>query len=510
MRATHEAELDIPALPKAARHIYIVPELGSKTLLSVSQLCQADCQVIFHEKAVTVHYKGKVVLKGAMTDGSKLWQMEIPTAIENERYLAANAAIHFNTAAEIVKFMHAAMGYPTLTTLHKALANGWVQGLPGLTQQTLRNYPPFSGATIKGHMTQIRKNVRSTKDLKTKSEGKTKIPHSQIGQNPNHAHNAPRDVPTSSHNDPDERANSERQSDNQTDDEDDNDCGNKRSQATIFRPPQKAHSDQTGEFVCQSTAKNKYVYLLYDYASNHIFAEPIQSTLDADITRAFDVVIKKLKAAGNMPENHMLDNQCGKLQIAALEKHGIKFQIVPPGMHRRNAAERAIRTFKDHFISILCRTDSTFPLKIWDKLIPQATLTLNLMRMSRMDPKKSAYAQIYGPFDYNATPIAPLGYRILVHVKPHLRGSWDPKAEEGFYIGPAPKHYRCVLVYITETATTRVSDTVTWVPENTGMPKMAPSDDIVVAIKGLQTGHTRGRPYRRQAQRENTGVATTH
>ncbi len=200
MRATHEAELDIPALPKAARHIYIVPELASKTLLSVSQLCQADCQVIFHEKAVTVHYNGKVVLKGAMTDGSKLWQMEIPTAIENERYLAANAAIHFNTAAEIVKFMHAAMGYPTLTTLDKALANGWVQGLPGLTQQTLRSYPPFSGATIKGHMTQIRKNVRSTKDPKTKSEGKTKIPHSQIGQNPNHAHNAPRDVPTSSHN----------------------------------------------------------------------------------------------------------------------------------------------------------------------------------------------------------------------------------------------------------------------------------------------------------------------
>jgi hypothetical protein len=33
------------------------------------------------------------------------------------------------------------------------------------------------------------------------------------------------------------------------------------------------------------------------------------------------------------------------------------FQLVPPGIYRRNAAERAIRTFKNHFIaglSIYC------------------------------------------------------------------------------------------------------------------------------------------------------------
>jgi hypothetical protein len=34
-----------------------------------------------------------------------------------------------------------------------------------------------------------------------------------------------------------------------------------------------------------------------------------------------------------------------------------KFQLVPPEMHCCNHAERAIRTFKDHFLSILVGVD---------------------------------------------------------------------------------------------------------------------------------------------------------
>jgi Reverse transcriptase (RNA-dependent DNA polymerase) len=534
MRATHEAELDIPTLPKAARHIFIVPELADKTLLSVSQLCQAGCQVIFHDKAVTVHYGGKVVLKGAMTARSALWQMEVPTEKETEIYYTANAAIHFNTAAEIVKFMHAAMGYPVLATLHKALTNGWTKGFPGLTPQTLQAHPPFSDATIKGHMAQTRKNEKSTKPAQQKCEGEVGKPHSQNEKNPNKAHSVTSEMPTKHHtvqferaNSTDlspnqsepkhsevhsaprkmptiqiERAHSERPNDTQTEqnsekgkhadsDEADTEPGDndgpKRCYAAIFRPTKRSYSDQTGEFVCQSTAKNKYVYILYDQTSNHIFAEPIQSTSDADITKAFEKVIGMLQKAGINPDLHMLDNQCGKLQIAALERLGIKHQVVPPGMHRRNAAERAIQTFKDHFISILCGTDDTFPLKIWDKLIPQAVLTLNLMRGSRMNSKHSAHSQIHRPFDYNATPIAPLGFRVLVHVKPHMRGTWDPKAEDGFYIGQAPKHYRCVTVYIKETASTRITDTIAWIPQNTGVPTTSPSDKVIAAIQNVQT-----------------------
>jgi hypothetical protein len=48
-------------------------------------------------------------------------------------------------------------------------------------------------------------------------------------------------------------------------------------------------------------------------------------------------------------------------------------------MHRCNRAECAIKTFKDHFLSIFVGVDLSFPPYLWDLLLPQAELTLNLL-----------------------------------------------------------------------------------------------------------------------------------
>jgi hypothetical protein len=53
--------------------------------------------------------------------------------------------------------------------------------------------------------------------------------------------------------------------------------------------------------------------------------------------------------------------------------------LVEPHNHQVNVAERAIQTFKDHFISALATADSEFPLQLWDKLTSQVKTTLNLM-----------------------------------------------------------------------------------------------------------------------------------
>jgi hypothetical protein len=60
---------------------------------------------------------------------------------------------------------------------------------------------------------------------------------------------------------------------------------------------------------------------------------------------------------------------------------------VPPGLHRRNAAERAIRTVQNHFIAGLCSVDPNFPIHLWDRLVPQAEISLNLLRGSWINPK---------------------------------------------------------------------------------------------------------------------------
>ena len=64
-----------------------------------------------------------------------------------------------------------------------------------------------------------------------------------------------------------------------------------------------------------------------------------------------------------------------------------------------------------------------FPLREWDRLIPQAIITLNLCRNARVNPRISAYAYVFGPFDFNKTPLAPPGTKVVVHAKPTDRAT---------------------------------------------------------------------------------------
>ena len=59
-------------------------------------------------------------------------------------------------------------------------------------------------------------------------------------------------------------------------------------------------------------------------------------------------------------------------------------------------------------------------------------MTLNLLRGSRLDPRISAWEQMHGKYNFDAHPIAPLGMRIVMHEKPHQRGSWSPHGVDGF------------------------------------------------------------------------------
>jgi hypothetical protein len=57
----------------------------------------------------------------------------------------------------------------------------------------------------------------------------------------------------------------------------------------------------------------------------------------------------------------------------------IDYQLVPPHCHRRNAADRAIRTFKEQFVAGLSSVEPSLPIHLWDRLLPQAGITLNLL-----------------------------------------------------------------------------------------------------------------------------------
>jgi len=225
--------------------------------------------------------------------------------------------------------------------------------------------------------------------------------------------------------------------------------------------------------------------ILYDYDINFIAAEPIKDRKAATILAAYVKVHNLFVKGGSRPHVQGLDNECSDILKAYFKEEDIAYQLTPAYMHRRNAAERAIQTFKDHFKAILCSCDPRFPLFYWCLLIPQAVLTLNLLRTSRLNPKLLAWSCLNGPFDYDAHPIAPLGTHVVMHQKPGQRATWAPSGIDGWYVGPDFECYRCYTCINWRTNKVVHPDTVAWFPHQVHMPTSSTTEVLSQAIADL-------------------------
>jgi hypothetical protein len=143
---------------------------------------------------------------------------------------------------------------------------------------------------------------------------------------------------------------------------------------------------------------------------------------------------------------------------------------------------------KNHLQAGLASTVEDFPLHLWCQLVHQAQLALNLLRNSRINPRLSAEAQLNGQFDYNRTPIAPPGIRVIIHEKSTKRGTWTPHGALGFYICAAPNHYRCWRIYVTKTQSERIGDTIEFFPKQGQMPTL--SSTALVTSAALELTET--------------------
>jgi hypothetical protein len=201
--------------------------------------------------------------------------------------------------------------------------------------------------------------------------------------------------------------------------------------------------------------------------------------------RACNSLHQQLINAGLKPELQVMDNECSTSFRQYLADEHIALQLVPPHLHRQNAAERAIQTFKNHFVAGLCSVNKQFPMHLWCELSPQATLTLNILHTSRINPTISAATQLYGQLDFNRTPLAPPGTRAVAHVKPKARRSWAPHGEDAWYVGPAPYHYRCYKVWMVTTNRTRIVDTVDFFPQHVKIPHLSSQEMAIQASREL-------------------------
>jgi hypothetical protein len=187
-----------------------------------------------------------------------------------------------------------------------------------------------------------------------------------------------------------------------------------------------------------------------------------------------------------------MDNKCS----AAVEKYiwckAINIQLIPLHNHQPNAAKRAIAIFKEHFIATLAAIDMLCPLQLWDEFLPQVKLTLNMLRFSRQNPKKSANQEVNGSFDFNKTPLALLGTKALVCDDPGSQTYWAPHATDGFYVGPASNHYQCLRFYIPAMRRFHFSNTWCLYPAHCQVPvtlqhdlSIAVAADLVKVFRGI-------------------------
>ena len=210
-----------------------------------------------HDEGVTVHnndsfeltIKSPPLLQG-WKDAGGLW------AVPLVEQAVISKGLHFNKAAmnvyeltsrkDVVRLLHAAMGFPTKATLLTAIRSGNLVTFPGLTTNNVSNYFTESDETQKGHMKQTKQGVRSTKVIDEDA---------MFGFTPN---------PGVNHKDVYLR--------------------------TYDATKKQMYSDQTGKFPIPSSNGHKYIMVAVELDGNFIDAEPVQSQKAKALTEAYQKI----------------------------------------------------------------------------------------------------------------------------------------------------------------------------------------------------------------------------
>ena len=443
LKATYRTELPLHQLNERARTADILP--GLKTpLVSVNKIANEGYTTIFHpgEQGVTIHSPDTVtitmkeppVLQGCKAKGETLWTVLADEPMTKEQ---VNKVYDLPSISQSVKYLHAAAGFPTEDTWIKAIKAGNYSTWPTINPTVVRRHFPESNETQKGHMKRQRQGVRSTRVNDEKESHVPAIPKAK-------------DV-----------------------------------YIKIFNSSETMHTDQTGRFPATSSRGNQYIMVLVEVDGNFIDAEPMKNRSEGAMIKAYITLWTRLTASGTIkPKTHILDNEASAEFKKEIQKN-CAIQLVPPDNHRRNLAERAIQTFKSHFKSILAGVDDSFPMRLWDRLLPQTILTLNLLRQSNAVPTISAWQYVHGHFDYNKMPLAPMGCAVQLYQNSEKRTSWGANAIDGWYLQTSPEHYRCHIIYVKQTKSERVSDTVFFKTKFITQPTLTPADVITKALNDL-------------------------
>jgi hypothetical protein len=139
------------------------------------------------------------------------------------------------------------------------------------------------------------------------------------------------------------------------------------------------YSNQMGCFPEVSSLGNKYIMVIHNVDSNSLWAEALKNNTGGKLILACARALEQMQTAGFVPKHQLLDNQASVALKKAIRDSDRTCELVPPDNHQRNMAEKAIQTFKDHFVSILSGCTPTFPLHLRCQLLSQVEWQLLLL-----------------------------------------------------------------------------------------------------------------------------------
>ncbi|KAL7547986.1 hypothetical protein ACHAWF_011259 [Thalassiosira exigua] len=199
--------------------------------------------------------------------------------------------------------MHAICGYPVISTWFVAIEAGIFVGWPLLTARNVKKYYTETTETPKGHMNQTRTNMRTTKappqlfELCDTSKIKGKKERAIFTK--------------------------------------------------VYDVRKTICPNPTGQFPARSMSGNKYVMVMVEIDSSGILVKPMKNCIDNEMIRAYQTLVQWLQQANITSRKHVLDNELSEsMKELMRSKYNMQLELVPPGCHRRNAAEVAICNFK--------------------------------------------------------------------------------------------------------------------------------------------------------------------
>jgi hypothetical protein len=323
----HTADLDIPELNDDASKAHVFPGMANHSLLSVGQLCDEGYIVTFKQDTVTICDSGNSqIVSGPGDVNTGLWSINVKQTNKHIPDPIANDVHELRNTSALVHYLHKALFSPTKSAMLKAVKDGHLITWPGLREDAINKHLQLTPATAMGHMNQRRQNIRSTSKSPTEKQ-----------QSP------------------------------------DTDLGSKTHLVYAVVVDQgQLYTDLTGKFPVRSSKGNSYVMVCYIYDCNYVKFIPMKSRSASEWVKAYDSVHQELTVKGFKPKLQTLNNEASAALKNVFTVKDIPYQLVPPHCHRRNAAERAIRTFKEHFVAGLSSVDPSFPLHLWDRPLPQA------------------------------------------------------------------------------------------------------------------------------------------